>query len=213
MLIDIAQIKKIINDYNIDITGVLHIGAHECEELGFYSYNLGVSPYDIIWIDAIDTKVNSNLNNGIPNVYHAVITDKDDDLIDFNIANNFQSSSIFELGEKHMQNHPEVHYINKIKQTTITIDTFFKKNALNPEKYVFWNFDIQGAELLALKGAPESIKYAKIMYLEVNEAEIYKNCAKLKEIDLFLNEHGFHRVYDVLSDTSGWGDAIYVRIN
>jgi Methyltransferase FkbM domain len=149
---------------------------------------------------------------GIPNVYHGVITDKDDEIVDFYIANNMESSSIFELGEKHIQNHPEVYYTEKITQKTITIDTFFKKNNLSPEKCVFWNFDIQGAELLALKGAPEAIKYAKIMYLEVNEAEIYKNCARLNEIDAFLEKHGFKRVYDILSDSSGWGDAIYVRV-
>lgn len=212
MLINIEQIKKIIDEHKISITGVLHIGAHECEELGFYVNNLNVLPNNIIWIDAIDKKVNANIKKGIPNVYHAVITDKDDDIIDFHIANNYQSSSIFELGEKHKQNHPEVHYINTIQQSTITIDTFLKRNYLNPEKYTFWNFDIQGAELLALKGASESIKYVKLIYLEVNEAEIYKNCARLKEIDSFLQEKGFKRVYEVLSDASGWGDAIYIRI-
>lgn len=36
MLIDCEIIKQIINYYNISITGVLHIGAHECEELNIY---------------------------------------------------------------------------------------------------------------------------------------------------------------------------------
>ena len=48
------------------------------------------------------------------------------------------------------------------------------------------NIAIQGAELLALKGAIKSIKYAKALYLEVNEKELYKKGALIEEIDEFL---------------------------
>jgi hypothetical protein len=34
-------------------------------------------------------------------------------------------------------------------------------------RYDFWNFDIQGAELMALRGAGKAIEYAKALYLEV----------------------------------------------
>lgn len=211
MLIEGHIVKNIINQYNINITGILHIGAHECEELGFYVSNLNVLPENIIWIDAIDTKVQLNINNGIPNVYHNVITDKDDDIVEFNISNNFQSSSIFELGDKHIEYYPHIHYTDKIKQKTITIDTFYKKNNLDPSKYVFWNFDIQGAELLALKGGSDAIKHVKMLYLEVNRDEMYKNCDRVEAVDSFLLDKGFKRVHDTISDGTSWGDAIYVR--
>ena len=210
MLIDFNTIKTLIKDNNFDITGVLHIGAHECEEMGFYKNTLGVNPNDIIWIDAIEIKVNQSLNNGIPNVYHAVISDKDDEIVDFHISNNGQSSSMLEL-KTHLYQHPDVYYINTIKEKTVTIDTFFKRNGLSPEKYVFWNFDIQGAELLALKGASDAIKYAKVIYLEVNEDELYKNCARIQEIDSFLKNCGFKREHKVMWQNAGWGDAIYIR--
>ena len=89
MLIRFEEINKILLENNISITGGFHIGAHECEELSFYN-KLGLKNEDIIWIDAIPLKVYEAKNRGIPNVYNAVITDKDDENIVFNISNNIQ---------------------------------------------------------------------------------------------------------------------------
>jgi len=193
---------------NIIITGALHIGAHDCEEIQFYE-KMDLQKDDIIWIDALESKVKESINKGIPNVYHAMITDEDNKEMSFNVSNNVQSSSIYEFGT-HLQEHTWVHYVDKIIQKSITVDTFFKINNIDASKYNFWNFDIQGAELLALKGAINSIKYAKILYLEVNEKELYKNCALIGDIDNFLEEYHFRRV-DTEMSVHGWGDAFYVR--
>ena len=207
MLIDGDEIKKVLFSNNITIQGCLHIGAHECEEMNFY-HHIGLTPDDIVWIDAIPSKVNEAINRGIPNVYNAVITDKDDEEIIFNISNNIQSSSIFELGT-HSQEHPSVVYVDKIKLNSITVDTFFERNNIDRSKYDFWNFDIQGAELIALKGSTQSIKYAKALYLEVNEKELYKNCGLITEIDTFLFKFNFKRVLTNITP-HGWGDALYI---
>jgi len=210
MLISFEEIYKILLSNNINIIGSFHVGAHDCEELLFYN-SLGLKNDDIIWIDAIPSKVTEALNRGIPNVYNAVITDKDDEEIIFNISNNVQSSSILELGT-HLQEHPHVIYVDKIKQNSITIDTFFEKNNIDASKYNFWNFDIQGAELLALKGATNTIKYAEVLYLEVNEKELYKGCGLIDEIDKFLLQYNFKRVLTNITE-HGWGDAIYILNN
>lgn len=97
MLISFDNINKILLENNISINGAFHIGAHECEELDFYK-KLGLNDTDIIWIDAIPSKVNEAINKGIPNVYNAVITDKDNEDVTFNISNNIQSSSVLEFG-------------------------------------------------------------------------------------------------------------------
>ena len=207
MLISFEEIHAILLSNNINITGGFHIGAHECEELSFYN-KLGITNEDIVWIDAIPSKVNEVTQKGIPNVYNAVITDHDDEDIIFNISNYSQSSSLFEFGT-HEQEHPGIYYIDKIHQKSITIDTFFERNNIDASKYNFWNFDIQGAELMALKGATQSIKYAKAIYLEVNEAELYKNCGLIHEIDLFLSNYHFKRVLTNITPHK-WGDALYI---
>jgi FkbM family methyltransferase len=197
-----------LDSNNILIKGAVHIGAHECEELGFYN-QLGLSNTDIVWIEAMHNKVLENKNRGIPNVYQGVVSDKDDEEVKFNISNNGQSSSILEF-QTHSKEHPWVKYIGSTREKTITIDTFFSQNKLDASKYNFWNFDIQGAELLALKGASNSIQYADAIYLEVNEDYLYKDCALIGEIDLFLKEKGFNRVHTVMTQHK-WGDALYIK--
>ena len=207
MLISKEEINRILLSNNIKMNGSFHIGAHECEELSFYK-SMGLEMEDIVWIDAISSKVSEARNKGIPYVYNAVITDKDDEDIIFNISNNIQSSSILELGT-HLQEHPGIVYINTVKLKTITVDSFFERNNLDPAKYNFWNFDIQGAELMALKGATQSIKYAEAIYLEVNERELYKNCGLIGDIDTFLSQYNFKRVLTNMTQ-HGWGDALYI---
>jgi hypothetical protein len=208
MLIEFNEISKILSSRDIMIKGALHIGAHECEELQFYN-NLGLKNENIVWIDAIPSKVDEATKRGVPNVYNAVITDKDDEDVVFNVSNNGQSSSVLEFGT-HSQEHPEVVYVDRIYQKSITIDTFLKRNNIDASLYNFWNFDIQGAELIALKGAINSIHYAQALYLEVNEKELYKNCGLISDIDTFLLQYNFKRVLTNMTH-HGWGDALYVK--
>jgi len=207
MLISFEEIYNILLSKKINITGSFHIGAHDCEEMGFYN-RLGIKPQNIVWIDAIPLKVIQSKNRGIPNVYQAVITDKDDEDIVFNVSNNVQSSSVLEFGT-HSQEYPRVVYIHKMNLKSITIDTFFERNQIDASKFNFWNFDIQGAEFMALKGATRSIQYAKAIYLEVNVKELYKNCGLITEIDTFLAQYKFKRVLTNIT-RYGWGDALYV---
>jgi FkbM family methyltransferase len=208
MLIPEQKVIAILNHFNIKVSGVLHIGAHDCEELGFYN-SMNIGPMNVIWIDAIKEKVDQANARGVPNVYNAVITDKDDDEVSFNISNNHASSSVLDFNT-HSIEHPHVVFVDKKQLKTVTVDSFYERNNLDPSKYDFWNFDIQGAELLALNGAQNAIQYAKAIYLEVNEKELYKGCAHISQIDQFLQSRGFTRIVTEMTQ-HGWGDALYLR--
>lgn len=210
MFFNIKTIKKHLNNYNIKITGTLHIGAHECEELNLYR-NLGITTDNMIWIEANQRQVYICKKRGIKNIYNYLITDKDDDDVHFNISNNIQSSSIFEFGT-HKVVYPYIKYTKKVIMKSIKIDTFVLMNNIDIKKYNFWTLDIQGAELLALKGAEESLKHVQVLCLEVNEKELYKNCAMINEIDEFLLNFDFKRV-DTYMTRQGWGDALYIKQN
>ena len=202
------NIFDILKKNNIKVTGAFHVGANKCEELVFYK-KLGLIPEDVIWIDAIEESVLEATNRGIPNVYNAIISDEDDVDVVFNIANNFESSSLLEM-KTHLIEHPTIHFIKQINGKSITVNSFFERNnILNPEKYNFWNFDIQGAELMALKGSTEYIKYVKVINVEVNVKELYKDCALIGEIDNFLAIYGFKRIITNIG-RNGWGDAVYI---
>ena len=48
MLISFTEIVK---KYTMNINGILHIGAYNCEELGVYQ-NYGLKNSQIIWVEA-----------------------------------------------------------------------------------------------------------------------------------------------------------------
>ena len=209
MLISKEQILAYLNSVNLTLTGALHVGAHECEELDVYRH-FGIPDKRVVWIDALPDKVEEATRRGVPNVFQAVVSDEDDATVEFKRTNNNQSSSILEFGT-HAQNYTWCVVTDRMTMKTTTIDTFMAKNNLNPANYNFWNFDIQGAELKALKGGEKALKYAKALYLEVNAEEVYKGCALIGEIDAFLGARGFRRIITQMV-SEGWGDALYVRI-
>jgi len=69
---------------------------------------------------------------------------------------------------------------------TITLNSFYQKYNIPLNRFDFINLDIQGAELLALKGATAILPFIKAIYTEVNEKELYENCGLIDELDAFL---------------------------
>ena len=211
------EIKNMLTAMKINITGCFHVGAHECEELDTLYNNLGVKPEDIVWIDALPEKVSKASNRGIPNVFQSLITDKDNEDIGFNVANNTEYSSILELAELAKltefteltsPKRPDVVFVDRLCQKSTTIDAFFERNILDGSKYNFWKLNICGGELLALKGASKSIKNAKVIYLEVNSKEHYKNGALITEVDEYLRRFNFKRMLTTMT-IHKWGEAMY----
>jgi FkbM family methyltransferase len=209
MLFDKNLFYNLLKLYNINIHGVLHIGSHLCEEMNVYN-EMNIKSDNIIWLDANIDKINICKQRGIPNVYFCVASDADNQQVNFSITNNGESSSILELGT-HKQHYPTITVVDNKEVLTTTIDTFMTNNNLDGKKYNLWNLDIQGAELKALKGGINNLQYVDAVYMEVNIEEVYKGCALLPEIDMFMGKNGFMRIHTVLV-RQGWGDALYVRI-
>lgn len=182
--------------------GIIHVGAHRCEELAFYT-KLNIN--NILWIDG-----NEQLCKENPNIVHALVADVDGKEVDFIITNNDgMSSSICELKE-HLVEHPDCVEETRIKQTTITLDTLMEKNKYDKNDYDMLVLDVQGAELMVLKGSLEALAKITCIVTEVNTKELYAGCPLIEDLDAFLLQQGFLRVYTSLT-SHGWGDAIYVR--
>jgi FkbM family methyltransferase len=203
MLIDLLYLK---DKYKLDITGVLHIGAHQCEELIIY-YKCGIDPNNVIWIEGNPTIAELMKKRNIPNVYNILVSDTEE-IVDFIITNNGQSSSILELAE-HKKEHPQVYEICRLKLKTTRLDNFFKNNDITIN-FNFINLDIQGAELKALKSMEIYFDKINYIYTEVNEKYLYENCALINEIDDYLSKFNFKR-QETSMTTHGWGDAFYIK--
>jgi len=208
MLIPFAECCQIMSSYNKLPTGILHIGAHECEELVDYVNN-GVNPLKIYWIDAIKEKVDQMKSKGVENVFCAALDNKEQ-AIKFNITNNGQSSSLLDFGT-HKLSYPHIHVVESREVTTQTLKSFIESNKIKMEGCNFWNLDIQGKELDVLRSGEEYLIYAEALYCEVNTHEVYKGCGTLDELDAFLQEKGFLRIAIKMTE-QGWGDALYIKV-
>ena len=206
----LIPLNQMVTYFKMNITGILHVGAHECEEQNFYLKE-NVQNENIYWIEAMQDKVDLMLmSNPLLNIYQAVISDKNDEEVEFKITNNGQSSSILDLGT-HLKHHPQVHVTNVVKLKTSRLDKVIEKNNINMSNVNFLNLDIQGAELLALKSMEKYLKNVKYIYTEVNTEKVYKDCALMNEIDDYLQQFGFTRAVHKLFGNCGWGDALYIK--
>jgi FkbM family methyltransferase len=204
MLIDLLYLK---DKYKLNIYGILHIGAHQCEELIVY-HKCGICPNDIIWIEGNPEISKYMKERGVPNMYNALVSDKEE-LVDFIVTNNGQSSSILELKE-HKTEHPHVYEVARLKLKTTRIDDFLKNNNIDT-KFNFINLDIQGAELKALRSMETYLNKIDYIYTEINEKYLYEDCALVNEIDNYLSLFNFKRVETSMT-SHGWGDAFYIKI-
>lgn len=208
MLIDSNTVKNILNQYDISINGILHVGAHECEEKNVYN-NWGIEDKDIVWVDANSKLIEQNKAIGIPNCYTSVLDEVERNTT-FNITNNGQSSSLLDFGT-HSNSYPSIVINQIINVKTETLNQFFIKNKLDYKKYNFWNFDIQGVELQVFRGSKELLQYVDCIYVEVNTGEVYKGCGLMDDMDILLKTYGLVRVMTNMT-SANWGDAIYIRV-
>jgi len=208
MLIPFANVQQFLQNNAKQVKGILHIGAHECEEKKDYNAN-GIPDSKIVWVEGNKDKVLEMRMKGIDNIYCALV-DEEEREVTFHITNNGQSSSILPL-DTHLIHYPHITVTEERKLKTTTIQKLVEESLIPIQELNFWNLDIQGAELAALKGAGPLIQHADFIYVEVNVESLYKGCALLPELDDFLSSKGFQRAGMSLVD-QGWGDALYIRV-
>jgi len=203
----LISLEELIGKYDMKITGILHIGAHECEELGIYEKY--VERNQILWIEAMEDKVElcKTRYPGI-RIENAVVSNVEEKVV-FNISNFSQSSSMLDLG-LHSQLYPGIVYVKTIERTATPLRHILPEyRDINVN---FINLDIQGAELKALMSMEEYLTSIDYIYTEVNCDSVYKGGALIWEIDMFLERHGFVRMEVKWWGKDKWGDAFYVKM-
>ena len=203
MLIDlVSELAK----HNIDsVASVVHVGAHNLEEAPIYDQ---LKAHEVLWMDPMLSEAAlQNIADNHVFVQHAAWYESGC-VLPFHVANNGQSSSLFEFGT-HAKHHPDVKFVGRTEVKTMTVDEVVKT-------YSHFGFcdllvmDIQGTELQALLGANRVLCNSKAVYLEVNDEEVYSGCAHSSTIDSVLGAYGYQRVAKHMTG-AGWGDALYLK--
>jgi FkbM family methyltransferase len=202
MLLSFTGLRK---KYNMDVKGIIHVGAHYGEEISEYIEN-GIR--DIVLFeplsecfDVLAQKVMS-LNANIEG--HQVALGSVPGTATMYLSDNEKQSSSILKPKVHLTHHPHVKFDGTEEVEVDLLDNFDTKD------YNFLNMDVQGYELEVLKGATETLKRVDYVYCEVNRDEVYEGNAYVEELDEFLSSYGMERV-ETSWEGQIWGDALYVK--
>jgi FkbM family methyltransferase len=105
----------------------------------------------------------------------------------------------------------EIHPIRQtsIRVPTIRLDTWARGQDIEHVDLVW--MDLQGADLVALRGMGELLATIRAVQLEITYHELYHGQVMWPEVRAFLESHGMELV-DEWPDISGYlGDAVFVR--
>jgi len=201
----ILNFVDLVKKYNMTITGVMHIGAHFGQEINLYEK---CNIKNIIFFEPVPTTfkiLNNNIGSKAILVNTALGNIEGEIEMFIETANEGQSSSILEP-ELHLLQHPNITFPEKVKVPITKLDTFISQK----DNFNFINIDVQGYELEVLKGGANFLNHIDYIISEVNRADLYKKCARVEQIDEFLEKYGFKRVE---TDWAGytWGDALYIK--
>lgn len=201
----LLNLQKIKNKYNMNISGIIHIGAHHGEEYNLYN-SLNIPK--ILFFEPLHSNFQILISKVPKDICFKIALGSCECDVEMFVeeANQGQSSSILEP-ELHLLQYPHIIFNKKEKVKMKTLDSFnFSKD------YNMINIDVQGYELEVFKGALTTLNNIDYIITEVNRANVYKNCCRVQELDEFLGKYGFSRM-ETSWDGMTWGDAFYAKIS
>ena len=207
------DLETIQSFYGITPGPVIHAGASLVQERHKYRSS-GFEP--VTWVKALPdiTERARDLLVDYPRqfILQATLFEIDNKMLDFNRASNEgQSSSLLRMGI-HKIIHSDVSEEVTEKFLSKKLDTLIIENGFLDD-FSLIVFDLQGAELQALKGSLACLQRTKAVWIEVSTIKLYRRQALFKEVSLFLNEKGFELVAHDLIDKNFMGDALFVKRN
>lgn len=201
----LIPLDRIINDFDLKIKGIIHIGAHHGQE---YWYYINSEIKKMIFFEPVKSNYEQLLKNIPP------------DVMTFNIAlgngsgekemfiekvNRGMSCSLLEP-KYHLEQYPSIIFDNKEIVKIEKLDNIiFDRNFYN-----MINIDVQGYELEVFKGAEKTLLTIDYIYTEVNFKEMYSGCCLIDGLDYYLSYYGFKRVLTCDYPVT-WGDALYIK--
>ncbi|WP_220750718.1 FkbM family methyltransferase [Jannaschia sp. AI_61] len=191
---------------------IVHVGAHEGQEAATYqAFGAG----HVVFVEAdpdrlprLKAHVDKVATGDRPKltellrlprtkftVLGALVGDTDGAQVPFyRFSNEGASSSIFRKAQLEEDRFPTVSETGETLSLPMQrLDTLLKTAGIAPETVDCLTLDVQGAELLCLRGAPETLRSAKVLEVEVANSGWYAGGVLVEELEPWLQERGFSR--------------------
>jgi FkbM family methyltransferase len=200
----------LLKGFGIFPQGIIHVGANTGQEFDEYAASnaqtvVYIEPIQAIY-GALKEKVEKTAGHfAVKALCAAAAGEK----VSFNVSSNRgESSSMFELSD-HSKLYPHITYTEREDMTTTTLDAVISDN-FSDRRFDLMVIDVQGAELLVLKGALQTLSKIDAVYTEVSERQLYKNSCTWPDIDRFLGLMDF-RLKFLSIGPHYYGNALYVK--
>jgi len=205
MMMDLKNLKQ---KYNMNIQGVIHVGAHWFEEWSLYR-EMGIGHKVFFEADPDNFKQGLKLN-GVPDCVWlenlACGAENKKIMLNYETRNQGQSNTILEPGLC-LEQYPDIEYVGQKEVQMIRLDDYH--NDIRPMNMLV--MDVEGYELEVLKGAVNHLGHIDYILTEVSCEERYKGQPMVEDLDKFLQPFGFERVETSWGGIN-WGDALYIKI-
>jgi FkbM family methyltransferase len=109
---------------------------------------------------------------------------------EIHVAGNSWSSSLLEMGERHLASAPESAYVASETVDVARLDSIWPDVVRDGEK-PFLKLDVQGFEMHALRGARENLDQVAGVQVELALTKLYEGDSPWREVVDHLEEKGF----------------------
>ncbi len=209
MLFDFNEILK---KHNMNIKGIIHIGAHHGQEHSLYE---GINAKHVIYYEphpdsyailrkGLKKKPGTTLINKALGPFEGTVK------MHCSKRNAGMSNSILKPKD-HATIYPVIVFDHTVDVSMTTLDN--EAQAMPEDFRSIFNcivMDVQGFELEVLKGSKQVLTQIDYIFTEVNFRHMYESCALVEELDNFLKPFGFSRK-ETFDTGDGWGDGLYTK--
>ncbi len=105
------------------------------------------------------------------------------------LSQSADSSSLLPIGDRQRQLFPETAEVGVLEVPVHRLDDFLSE--VSACQRLLLKIDVQGFELQVLRGATETLKKCKFIYVECSDEVLYPGQALREEVNSFLEERGF----------------------
>jgi FkbM family methyltransferase len=210
--------EKVIRHYGVNVSSVLDLGSLNLEQSIEFSKSFPNAQIHAFECNPNNAALCRSKLASHPKIslYETCVFDYDG-MITFHPINtektvtthadgNPGASSVFVANGSY--DHIEKYVQDEITVKCTRIDTWAKERSIETIDVVW--ADLQGAEFQAFKGMGEILKSVKVIHTELEMNPMYSGQSLFKDVDPFLAQNGFIRVFGNTSVPYGT-DFIYVN--